>query len=226
MRTPYASGRQICVQEFGKTYQRNRETNGAFKKHLYHHQTIQPNTEMLFANDGHFPFTCLPWSFASCAVRDVSRPNPDFCVLNALTRPLKSDSWLIFSTRHSLLIDYGLDRFSSGFFSGGRTWFESEWRAETAAQPCPGPVLEQGETAVSVTIIITVVVVFIIIVVFIAITIIIIIIAPSSESHHRRYHHPHNHRQHLIIVVITIIIVIVMIITVFVMVVSISMYSS
>ena len=71
MRTPYASGREICVQKFGNACQRNRETNGAFQKHLYHHQTIQRNTEMLFANDARFPFTmlaCLPWSFASCVV--------------------------------------------------------------------------------------------------------------------------------------------------------------
>ena len=45
----------------------NRETNGAFQKHFYHHQTIQRNIEMLFANNTRFPFTiltCLPWSFA------------------------------------------------------------------------------------------------------------------------------------------------------------------
>ena len=45
--------------------------NGAFQKHLYHHQTIQRNTEMLFANNVCFPFTilvCLLWSFAPCVV--------------------------------------------------------------------------------------------------------------------------------------------------------------
>ena len=46
-RTPYASGREICVKKFGNAYQQNRETNGAFQKPLYHHQTIQRNTEML-----------------------------------------------------------------------------------------------------------------------------------------------------------------------------------
>ena len=72
MRTPHASGREICAQKFGNAYQRNRETNGAFQKHLYHHRTIQRNTEMLFSNDARFPFTtlaCLPWSFASCSLR-------------------------------------------------------------------------------------------------------------------------------------------------------------
>ena len=57
-----------------KSYRRNRETNGAFQKHLYHHQRIQRNTEMLFANDLRFPITilaCLPWLFASCVVWDV-----------------------------------------------------------------------------------------------------------------------------------------------------------
>ena len=55
--------------------------NGAFQKHLYHHQTIQRNTEMLFANDAHFLFTIivsLPWSFASCEGWDVLRLNPAF----------------------------------------------------------------------------------------------------------------------------------------------------
>ena len=37
MRTPYASEREICVQKFRNAYQRNRKTNGAFEKHLYHH---------------------------------------------------------------------------------------------------------------------------------------------------------------------------------------------
>ena len=41
MRTPYASGREICVQNFGSAYRQNRETNGAFQKHLYYHHTIQ-----------------------------------------------------------------------------------------------------------------------------------------------------------------------------------------
>ena len=57
-----------------KCVQRNSETNDAFQKHLYYHQTIQRNTEMLFANDARFPFTilvCLPWSFASCSLRRV-----------------------------------------------------------------------------------------------------------------------------------------------------------
>ena len=70
--TPYASGRGICVQKFGNAYQKKRETNGAFQKHLYHHQMIQRNTEMLFANHARFPFTilvCRPWSFASCSLR-------------------------------------------------------------------------------------------------------------------------------------------------------------
>ena len=33
-------------------YRRNRETNGAFQKHIYHHQTIQRNE--MFANDARF----------------------------------------------------------------------------------------------------------------------------------------------------------------------------
>ena len=43
MRTPaYAScAREICVQIFGNAYQQNKENNGAFQRHLYHHQTIQ-----------------------------------------------------------------------------------------------------------------------------------------------------------------------------------------
>ena len=49
-------------------------------KALYHHRTIQRNTEMLFSNDARFPFTILVWSFASCIVWDVLRPNPAFCV--------------------------------------------------------------------------------------------------------------------------------------------------
>ena len=83
MRTPYASGREICVQKFGYTYQQKRKTNGAFQKHLYDHQTIQRNTEMWFANDACIPFTIpasFPWSFVSCVVWDVLRLNPAFCV--------------------------------------------------------------------------------------------------------------------------------------------------
>ena len=51
-----------------------REKRMAHFKHLYHHQTIQRNTEMLFTNDARFPFTILavlPWSFASCSLRRV-----------------------------------------------------------------------------------------------------------------------------------------------------------
>ena len=33
--------REIFVRKFWNAYQQNRETNGAFQKHLYHHQTIQ-----------------------------------------------------------------------------------------------------------------------------------------------------------------------------------------
>ena len=71
----------ICVQKFGNAYQQNWETNGTFQKYLYHHQTIQRNIEMLFANDARFPFTilaCLPWSFVSCVVWNVLRLNPAF----------------------------------------------------------------------------------------------------------------------------------------------------
>ena len=75
----------MCVQKFGKVYQRNGDTNGAFRKHLYHHQIIQRNTVMFFANDTRFPFTilaCLPWSFAWCEDWDVLtlNPLPWFCV--------------------------------------------------------------------------------------------------------------------------------------------------
>ena len=49
MRTPYASGREICVHKLGNAYPQTRETNGAFQKYLYHHQTIQRNE--MFAND-------------------------------------------------------------------------------------------------------------------------------------------------------------------------------
>ena len=38
VRTLYASGWEICVQKFGNVYQQNRETNGAFQKHLYDDQ--------------------------------------------------------------------------------------------------------------------------------------------------------------------------------------------
>ena len=41
--------------------------SGAFRKHLYHHQTIQRNTEMSFANDARFPLQY------SRAFRDRSR---------------------------------------------------------------------------------------------------------------------------------------------------------
>ena len=54
-----------------------------FKSTFTTDQTIQRNTEMLFANDARFPFTilaCLPWSFASCVVWDMLRPNTAFCV--------------------------------------------------------------------------------------------------------------------------------------------------
>ena len=49
MRTPDASRREICVQEFGNAYQRKRY-------HFYHRvqQTIQGN-KMLFANNARFP---------------------------------------------------------------------------------------------------------------------------------------------------------------------------
>ena len=43
-------------QEFGNAHRRNREMSGAFRKHLYHHQRIQRNTEMLFSNDARFFF--------------------------------------------------------------------------------------------------------------------------------------------------------------------------
>ena len=71
------------IQRYVPT-KRNRETNDAFQKHLYHriHQTIQRN-KMLFANDARFLRTlileCLPWSFASCVVWNVLRLNPAFC---------------------------------------------------------------------------------------------------------------------------------------------------
>ena len=53
--------------------------SGTFQKHLYHHQTIQWNTETLFTSDAHFPFTILVgllWLFASRVVWDVLRLNP------------------------------------------------------------------------------------------------------------------------------------------------------
>ena len=86
MRTPYASGREICVQRFGSALPTkiNRETNDAFQTHLHNrvHQTIQGNNS--FANDARFPFTImlayLPWSFASRVLWDVLRPSPAFCV--------------------------------------------------------------------------------------------------------------------------------------------------
>ena len=82
MRTPHASGREICAQKLGIAYQQNvtflmrrgnrekTQTRLSFslsgKSQLEKrmaHQTIQRNTEMLFANDARFPFTilvCLP----------------------------------------------------------------------------------------------------------------------------------------------------------------------
>ena len=78
MHTSHARGQEICERQFVNAYQRNRETNGAFQKHLYHHQTIQRNTEMLFENDARYPFTilaCLPCWLAWCVVWDVLRPN-------------------------------------------------------------------------------------------------------------------------------------------------------
>ena len=65
---------KFAYKKFGNVYQQNRETDGAFQKHFYHHQTIQQNTKMLFANDASFPFTilaCLPRSFASCVVDET-----------------------------------------------------------------------------------------------------------------------------------------------------------
>ena len=71
MRTPYASD-----NKFGY------KNSKMCKTRLYHHQMIQ-STEMLFANDVRFPSTilaCVPWLFASCAVWDVLRLDPAFCV--------------------------------------------------------------------------------------------------------------------------------------------------
>ena len=54
IRTP--SGRDICVQKFGNAYQWNRETNGAFQKHLYHHPLyIQRNPECCSQTIRDFP---------------------------------------------------------------------------------------------------------------------------------------------------------------------------
>ena len=58
MRKPYASEQEICVQKSGNEYWQNGETNGAFQILLYHHQTIQRNTEMWFANDA-FVIICI-----------------------------------------------------------------------------------------------------------------------------------------------------------------------
>ena len=69
---------------------RNRGTNAAFQKHIYHrvHQTISRN-KILFANDARFLLTmlaCLQWSFASThfetsrLLRTLYAPRPLFCV--------------------------------------------------------------------------------------------------------------------------------------------------
>ena len=100
MCTPYASGREISVRtKFGNAYQRNRETNGAFQMHLYHHQTIQRNTEMLFASEARFfLFIILRVETESRILRALFASRPWFCVQLdfyayytpkfALTRPL------------------------------------------------------------------------------------------------------------------------------------------
>ena len=78
MRTPYASGREICVQKFGNAYQRKE-----IEKRMPHFKT----NKMFFVNDTRFPFTQLayvPWSFASWFVWDVFRPSPVFGVLYAV----------------------------------------------------------------------------------------------------------------------------------------------
>ena len=80
MRTPYTGGQKTCIQKFGNAYQRNR------KKHLYHHHTIQRNTEMLFINDVHFPFTmlaCLLWSFTSW-LRSLGCVETESCFLRTM----------------------------------------------------------------------------------------------------------------------------------------------
>ena len=56
MRTPYASGREVCVQKFGNAYQRKE-----IEKRMTHFKSIfqiQWN-KMFFANDARFPFTYL-----------------------------------------------------------------------------------------------------------------------------------------------------------------------
>ena len=65
-------------------YQRNRETNGAFQKHLHHHQTIQRNTEMLFANGARFPFTTRVPSVIVCLMSSLRRVETESCFLRKL----------------------------------------------------------------------------------------------------------------------------------------------
>ena len=60
--------------------------NGAFQKHLYHHQMIQQNTEMLFATHAHFPFTiyaCMP-AVIICHMCSLRRIGTESCFLHML----------------------------------------------------------------------------------------------------------------------------------------------
>ena len=98
-------------------YKRNRETNGAFQKHLDHHQTIQANSYWnVVRKRCTFPFynTCMPslivclivwdqillFAYAVCTASMILRTARLLCVLYpefALTRPL---AWALFRVRN------------------------------------------------------------------------------------------------------------------------------
>ena len=76
MRTPYASGREICVQKFGNAYQRNERDSAKWMARFKStFATITQVSDILeCCSQTRFPFTilaCLPWSFASCSLRPV-----------------------------------------------------------------------------------------------------------------------------------------------------------
>ena len=78
----YASEREICVEKFGNAYRRNREMNSTFQKHLFHHQTIQLNIEILLLS---FHNTRVPSMIVSlmCSLGCVETEYHFLCTLYA-----------------------------------------------------------------------------------------------------------------------------------------------
>ena len=83
MRSPYASGREICVQKIRKCVptKRIRDTNEAFQKHLFHRVRQTIRRKKVFANDALSFRGRLPR-----VVRCALRPSPAFCVRSCTHR--------------------------------------------------------------------------------------------------------------------------------------------